>query len=254
MGTKLKNKKEELIEAVGFRKHFQAEKWEDFNRQFFDGLAPKYDRLNEVLSLGQHMRYKKDLVRSANLKPGQKVLDLCTGSGDITLLIAAEHPEVEVVGLDASSKMLEIAKERTKQFPQISFTQGDVLNLVFEDNTFDVTVISFGLRNLANIEAGIEEMKRVTKKGGLILNLDLGRPENAFLEWVHKVYFRTFIPFLGKTIFHRGEFNSFAYLPKSGDYFPVQRELVEIFKKLGLSNVERKDYMLGSISQQKGVV
>lgn len=249
-----KDKKLELIDRLEFRKYFKAEKWEDFNRQFFDGLAPKYDKLNEVLSLGQHTRYKKEMIESADIKDGDRILDLCTGSGDIALFIAQKYPNCKIVGIDASEKMLEIARERTAGLKNVQFQKGDVLDLDFQENEFDVTIISFGLRNLADIEKGILEMKRVTREGGRILNLDLGRPSGAFLTWVHKLYFRTFIPFLGRTFFHRGEFNSFAYLPTSGQYFPAQQQLVEIFEKLGLRDVTRRDYILGSISRQVGTV
>jgi demethylmenaquinone methyltransferase/2-methoxy-6-polyprenyl-1,4-benzoquinol methylase len=248
------DKKSELINRLEFRKYFKADKWEDFNREFFDGLAPKYDRLNEVLSLGQHTRHKKYMIKSAGIKDGDRILDLCTGSGDIAIYIAQAYPKCEVIAIDASEKMLEIARERAKDLKNVSFRKGDVLNLDFKENEFDITIISYGLRNLADIKKGILEMKRVTREGGRIVNLDLGKPKNGFLKWIHKIYFRTFVPFLGKTFFHRGEFNSFAYLPTSGEYFPQQEQLVKIFEELGLKNVRRHDFMLGAISQQIATV
>lgn len=198
------DKKLELLDKLEFRKYFKADKWEEFNREFFDGLAPKYDRLNEVLSLGQHTRYKKYAIRSARIKDNDRILDLCTGSGDMALFIAKKYPNCQVVGVDVSEKMLEIARKRAVGLKNVQFKKGDVLNLKFPDDSVDVTFISFGLRNLGDLKKGILEMRRVTRPGGYILNLDLGKPKGAFLTWVHKIYFRKFIPFVGKTFFHRG--------------------------------------------------
>jgi len=252
----MSDKKLELIDKVGFSKYFKADRWEDYNRQFFDGLAPKYDRLNEVLSFGQHRRFKRHAIKSARVKAGDRVLDLCTGSGDIALFIARQYPNCQVIALDASERMLDIARKRAaeQRLRNVSFQKGDVLHLPFADQEFDVTLIGFGLRNLADLEGGILEMKRVTRSGGRIVNLDLGRPEGTLLTWLHKLYFRTFIPFLGKTLFHRGEFNSFDYLPTSGQYFPKQAELVKLFEALGLRDVLRHDFMFGALSEQVAIV
>ena len=249
-----KTKKYRLLEEVGFRRYFKAETWADFNRQFFDGLAPKYDRLNEVLSLGQHHRIKREAIQSLDLNPKAKVLDLCTGSGDIAIDIAKHFPYSHVVGIDASEKMLEIARSHARGLGNIEFKKADALKLPFENETFDAVIISFGLRNLEDLKAGILEMKRVTKSGGKIMNLDLGTPENLFLRWFHAVYFGRLIPLLGRILFHRGEFNSFHYLPASRKYFPNQRELVEILNELCPGSVQRRDYMLGAISQQTAVI
>lgn len=245
-----KKDKYKLLDEVGFRDHFQAETWPEFNRQFFDGLAPKYDALNEVLSLGQHHRIKETAIRRIHIQSGQRILDLCTGSGDVAIWIAKNFPGCEVIGGDVSQKMLEIAKRRGAGLKNLQFQTADCMQLPFEDASFDTVIVSFGLRNLDDLKAGLLEMKRVVKPGGLVMNLDLGRPKNKFLQWVHTVYFRKFVPFLGKHIFHRGEFNSFAYLPTSGKYFPDQRALAEIFKELGFRDVRCHDYMLGSIAQQ----
>jgi demethylmenaquinone methyltransferase/2-methoxy-6-polyprenyl-1,4-benzoquinol methylase len=249
-----KKSKYQLLDEVGFREHFQADSWSDFNLQFFNGLAPKYDRLNEVLSLGQHQRIKRSAIRRLNIHAGAKILDVCTGSGDTAMMMAKAHPEAHVIGVDVSEKMLEIARQKTQGLANVEFRLADAMHLPFEQGCFDVALISFGLRNLEDLKFGLLEMKRVTREGGVVSNLDLGQPPKGFLEWVHQVYFRTFVPWLGKTFFHRGEFNSFAYLPTSGKYFPSQQELAEIFKELGFCRVARHDFMLGSISQQLGFV
>lgn len=249
-----KSEKFRLLDEVGFRDYFKAETWEEFNCQFFDGLAPKYDRLNEILSLGQHQRIKRTAIRHLRIQPGAKLLDVCTGSGDTAIMMARAYPDTHVIGVDVSEKMLEIARERANGIKNVEFRVANAMRLPFEDVSFDRVLISFGLRNLEDLRAGLLEMKRVTRSGGFVSNLDLGRPPAGFLTWVHQVYFRKFIPWLGKTFFHRGEFNSFGYLPNSGKYFPSQAGLVGIFQELGFSSVCRYDFMLGAISQQVGRV
>ena len=249
-----KNAKYRLLEEVGFRDHFKAETWEEFNRQFFDGLAPKYDRLNEVLSLGQHQRIKRAAIRHLQIRPGEKILDVCTGSGDTAIMMARAYPDAYVIGIDVSKEMLKIARERAIGINNLEFRSANAMSLPFENGSFDRVLISFGLRNLDDLRVGLSEMKRVTRPGGVVSNLDLGKPPEGLLSWVHQVYFRKFIPWLGKTFFHRGEFNSFGYLPTSGKYFPSQAGLVSIFQELGFSNVRRYDFMLGAISQQTGEI
>lgn len=245
-----KTQKYRILEEAGFKKYFKADTWADYNRQFFDGLAPKYDRLNEVLSFGQHQQIKKKALAELPIKPQDSILDLCTGSGDIAVFLGEKFPGSSITAGDVSEKMLEIARARTAALKNVKIDRADVLNLPYKDDSFDFTVISFGLRNLDDLQRGIREMKRVTKKGGLIMNLDLGVPSNGFLKAVHELYFRRWIPFLGKTIFHRGEFNSFYYLPNSGRYFPAQDVLIKIFEAEGLTLLKRRDFILGSISQQ----
>ncbi len=245
-----KKAKYKLLNEVGFTDHFKADSWPEFNRQFFDGLAPKYDALNEVLSLGQHQRIKRAAIQRIGIKPGDRVLDLCTGSGDIALWIAKHYPRCEVIGADVSQKMLEIASRRGSQFSNLKFQTADSMQLPFANESFDVVIVSFGLRNLDDLKKGLLEMKRVARLGGKVVSLDLGKPQGGFLYWVHKIYFQTFVPLLGKYIFHRGEFNSFAYLPTSGKYFPNQRELVAVFRELGYHDVSNHDFMLGAIAQQ----
>ncbi len=249
-----KNAKLELINRIGFKEHFKADSWEDFNKKFFDGLAPKYDALNEVLSLGQHKRIKKKAAQRLEILPNTKILDLCTGSGDLAIQIAEKNPSCEVVGADVSEKMLEIARERGKHLKNLEFKVGDALNLPFEDNAFDVLTIGFGIRNMADLEKGLEEIKRVVKAGGKFTTLDLGKPKGWFLNFIYRIHFLTIVPFLGKTIFHRGEFNSFKYLPESSKHFPAQERLVELFELHGFKNVKNYNYMLGSIAQQIAVV
>lgn len=245
-----KTQKYRLLEKVGFKNYFHASTWEDYNRQFFDGLAPKYDSLNEVLSFGRHHAIKNDFIKKASIQPGSHILDLCTGSGDFAIKIARQRPDCKVTAVDASEKMLEIARERAKGLSNIIFLKENVLRLPFSDRSFDGIFVGFGLRNLDDLEKGLKEFLRVLKPKGFFANLDLGKPEGWFLNFIYEIYFGRVIPWLGKTFFHRGEFNSFSYLPESNRFFPTPAELETLLNEAGFAEIRSFKYMLGAITAQ----
>jgi demethylmenaquinone methyltransferase/2-methoxy-6-polyprenyl-1,4-benzoquinol methylase len=147
--------------------------------------------------------------------------------------------------------MLEIAKNNATGLENIDFVAADALNLPFEDAEFDACFISFGLRNLDDLKKGLMEMKRVTKKGGFVVNIDTGKPK-GILKVFHQLYFFHIVPIIGR-IFN-GNSTPYKYLPQSTEKFPTQDELVHIFQELGLSDVEKFDFLFGAISQQVGKV
>lgn len=246
--------KDALIENAGFSRYFRAGSWEEYNKQFFDGLAPKYDFLNQVLSCGMHLRSKKEAIQRIPVQPQARILDICTGSGDIAVFVARDNPLCRVIGVDVSQNMLQLAREKAKGLTNVEFRTADALNLPFQDGEFDAVFMGFGLRNLSDMAKGISEMKRVTKPGGYVTSLDLGKPKEGALRTVYHFYFERLMPFLGRTVFHRHEFNSFRYLPESNKFFPSPQELVRLFQSCGLKDVRTHDYMLGGISQQIGRV
>lgn len=236
-----------------FNKHFEADSWQEYNRKFFDQLAPKYDFLNHVISFGGHDAFKRRAFARIALCSNAQVLDLCTGSGDAAIALARRDPSIHVEAVDASGEMLKLAAIKAGKagvHGQITFRQGDVTRLPYQDNAFDVVLISFGLRNLFDIPAAVKEFHRVTKPGGVFVNIDLGKPSGAWRTFLYKAYFRTLMPFLGKHVFHRGEFNSFQYLSSSNELFPPPQQLVSIFSSAGFGNPEIHSYMLGGVSQQ----
>ena len=240
----------QLLEDVGFVKYFTGNSWSEYNRKFFDNLAKKYDATNALHSFGTKSIIDKKAIEKIPFPINASVLDLCTGSGDICIRIAKKHPDFKIIALDASEKMLEIAKQKAKGCNNIDFVKGDALSLPYEDNSFDVLIISFGLRNLENIQAGLKEMQRVVKPGGYVVNIDQGKPENPVFKALYQAYFYGIAPLIGKLIFHIGEFNSFKYLPESNKYFPSQQELVKIFEEVGFKDINNYNYLLGAISQQ----
>ncbi len=115
-------------------------------------------------------------------------------------------------------------------------------------------MISFGLRNLANLEAGLREMARVVKPGGFVCNIDQGKPRSMPFRLAYEMHFKRVAPVLGKLIFHRNEFNSFRYLPESNKYFPHQDDLVRIMNANGIQNVRGYEYWFGAVAQQVGLI
>jgi demethylmenaquinone methyltransferase/2-methoxy-6-polyprenyl-1,4-benzoquinol methylase len=183
------------------------------------------------------------------------VLDLCTGSGDIAILMARQHSDLRVTAVDASARMLDVARKKADGLlDRIDFRTGDALALDFPDATFDGAVISFGLRNLANLQAGLREMARVVKPGGFVCNIDQGKPRSRLFGMAYEVHFKRVAPVLGKLIFHRNEFNSFRYLPESNKYFPHQDDLIRMMEENGIRQVRGYEYWFGAVAQQVGTV
>ena len=244
-------KKNKLIKKVKFNKYFKADSWEEYNRQFFDNLAVKYDAANKLHAFGTKNKMDLQAIDNISIPKNAKILDVCTGTGDIALGLIAKFPDAEIIGIDASEGMMKVGKSKADALGvNIKFQKGDATKLPFEDNSFDIAIISFGLRNLPTLEDGLKEMQRVVKPGGLVSNIDQGKPTNFIFHLAYKLYFCSIAPIIGKLVFHRGEFNSFKYLPESNKYFPNQKKLVEIFKELGFTSVENYNFFVGAVAQQ----
>ena len=244
-----------LIRDVGFDRHFSAKTWADYNRQFFDGLAEKYDATNRMHSFGTKGAIDRTAIARLPIRPGMRILDLCTGSGDIAIEIARRHPTVRIVGVDASERMLAVAARKAGPLlDRIELRVADALDLPFGDGAFDGAIISFGLRNLSSLRSGLAEMRRVVKAGGFVSNIDQGRPRGSLFRLLYELHFRRLAPLLGKVIFHRGEFNSFRYLPESNKYFPDQATLCDLMREVGLVHAESHDHWCGAVSQQIAMV
>lgn len=239
-----------LIRDTGLDRHFRPGTWSEYNQQFFDALAGKYDATNALHSLGTKASFDRKAVRALPIAKGMHLLDLCTGSGDIAIELARQHPDITIVALDASPNMLEVARRKAASLrSRITFERGDALALPYPDGHFDGAVISFGLRNLARLDLGLRELKRVVKPGGFVSNIDQGKPRNRLFNLIYTIQFKHIAPVIGKLVFHRGEYNSFRYLPESNRYFPDQQTLIGIFEQLGYEDVRLHNYWFGAVAQ-----
>lgn len=244
-----------LIKDTGFDRHFEAKTWPEYNKQFFEGLAEKYDATNELHSLGTKSKFDRKAVARMPVQSGDHLLDLCTGSGDIAIELAKQYKDLKITGIDASPNMLTVARRKSEMFgDRISYKVGDALALDYPDDHFNCAVISFGLRNLNSLEAGLTELKRVVKPGGFVCNIDQGKPKSALFNMIYNIQFKHIAPVLGKIVFHRGEYNSFKYLPESNKYFPDQQTLCKIFDDLGYQKVTNFNYWFGAVAQQIAIV
>lgn len=221
-------------------------------KKMFDNIAKNYDKLNNIISLNLHLGVKKQAINNVRLKRDFKILDACTGTGDIAIYLAKNiATEGFVIGTDFSRNMLKIAKEKAKGIKNLEFVNADTLNLPFNDNTFDVCFISFGLRNLTDLRKGLQELKRVTKEGGFVVNIDTGKPK-GIVGFFFNLFFFHLVPLFGR-IFN-GDSTPYKYLPHSTKRFPSPERLVKIFEELEFKNVQKYDYLFGAISQQGGEV
>lgn len=212
----------------------------------FDRIATRYDLINDVQSAGLHRLWKRRLVRMATLQSGLKALDVCCGTGDVTMALAGSGAHVQ--GLDFSTRMLEIARRRAADVESrnVEFLQGDALHLPFADSTFDAVTISYGLRNLASFATGISELYRVAKPGGRILVLDFGKPANKTWRWIYYTYLRCMVPVFGKIFC--GDSAAYAYILESLEVYPAQEGVFAALQELNCRNVRMISLLGGAMS------
>lgn len=211
---------------------------ENINR-LFNTIADKYDFMNNLISLGLHKNIKKNAVKNLDIKPHSRVLDACTGTGDLAYFIKEIEPLANITGVDFSNNMLDIAQKRVAG---VQFLEADVTNLEYADNTFDFVTMGFGLRNISNPEKALAEIYRVLKPGGKFLHLDFGQK-----NLISKI-FDIEVPLMVKIFY--GNAIPYQYLIKSKKVFPEPDELIADFEKIGFRFDMRKDYVLGAISIQ----
>lgn len=214
----------------------------------FNNIAPVYDLLNNVMSLGLHKTWKLEAVKQLNLKDGDSVLDLCCGSGDISSLIMNEiQADVDITAVDFSPDMLKIARKRLAEHDKISFIQADVLKLPFADASFSHAIISFGLRNLEDIDIGIQEINRVLKTPGFFVNIDFGKPVIPLTKILFWFYFKFVVPFYGWML---GRKQEYTYLLDSIQEFPSPDNLMKLYRQNGFLECIKLERFWGFVSIQ----
>jgi demethylmenaquinone methyltransferase/2-methoxy-6-polyprenyl-1,4-benzoquinol methylase len=227
----------------------------DYVLNQFNRIARRYDLANDTISLGMHRSWKKAAIEALDIKLDGQYLDVCCGTGDLTLRIVKKLAATgHVTGLDFSPNMLEIAKQRlvsnNLRRSSISFIEGDAEKLPFSDEQFDSAIISFGLRNLTHLKKGLAEMTRVVKSGGKVINLDLGHPTNRFFKPVYYFYFHYIVPIIGQLL--QNDIKAYTYLPQSLDKYPAPAEIAELFQAVGLTNVQYIPLALESVALHIG--
>lgn len=189
-------------------------------RSMFGSIASGYDRTNSLLSGGVHHLWRRAAIAALKLQPGQRILDCCTGTGDLAFAEAKALREGEVVGTDFTPEMIELAKGKAAGRPgaRTSFSVADATELPFEDDSFDSATVSFGIRNVVEPIDGMREMARVVKPGGRVLVLEFGQPTGIF-GLLFRIYSRHVMPLLGGLM--TGNREAYEYLPRTSAAFPA---------------------------------
>lgn len=202
----------------------------------FDRIAPVYDRLNDRLSLGLHRIWKQMAVRWSGASLGNAALDICCGSGDLTLKLAKQVGKTGTTfGLDFASEQLAVAKARQAYYcPQLPITwlQGDALNLPFDEDYFDCATIGYGLRNVTDIPLCLQELYRVLKPEAKAAILDFHLPSQAYMRMFQRWYLQNIVVTTARDL---GMSEEYAYINPSIDRFPTGKEQVELAAKIGFS-------------------
>jgi len=220
--------------------------------ELFAAIARRYDLLNDLMSAGQHRRWKRRLVGLAEgtgkAESGKRrdVLDLCCGTGDIALKFVG--PGSRVTGVDFTEEMLRVAASR--QDSEVTWIRADALRLPFGENSFDVVSVGYGLRNLSDLEQGLREVLRVLRPGGKFLSLDFGKPESPAFRALYFGYLRVVLPVLGRVFC--GDPDTHGYILASLQKYPAQRGTKELMESCGYRECGFEEFYLGSMAINYG--
>ena len=211
-------------------------------RSMFDRIAPVYDAMNRLMTAGLDRRWRRETV-SAVVRPGDRVLDVCCGTGD--LAVAAAAAGGRVTGVDFSERMLERARRKSTN---VEWLQADALALPFADGSFDVGTAGFGVRNFEDLEAGVRELRRVLREGGRVGVLEITQPQGV-LRPFFRVWFDRIVPLAGKLLPGGG---AYAYLPASVRRFPGPVDLAAALERSGFSDVRYRLFAGGIVALHTG--
>ena len=215
----------------------------------FASIARRYDFLNDLQSFGLHRLWKRRVVRLAQIKSGDRALDLCCGTGDISFALA--RGGAATTGLDFSPQMLEVAVQRQSansklKTQNLKFLQGDAQQLPFPENSFDIVTVGYGLRNLTSWERGLDEMWRVARPGARLIVLDFGKPANALWRGLYFAHLKMSVPLMGWLFC--GDASAYAYILESLKHYPAQLAVAEKMRALKLENVRVINLLGGAMA------
>ncbi|MGC9327566.1 MAG: ubiquinone/menaquinone biosynthesis methyltransferase [Candidatus Hinthialibacter sp.] len=208
-----------------------------FVRRGFDSIATRYDRLNDLMTLGLHRRWKREVIRRMSLRPGMRILDICSGTGDLAIRAAESiQPDGFVASVDFTLTMMAAGRKRAQPLESaqiLSWIGGDASRLPFADQSFDGASVGFGLRNVASISAVLQEILRVLRPGAWFVNLDTAGSEWRAVEPFYKLYMRLMVPLMGWMF--AGSRDMYAYLSSSAAAFETPQELRNLMQQAGFA-------------------
>jgi len=212
-------------------------------RAMFDRIAPVYDAMNHVMTAGLDRRWRAETA-AAVVRPGDRVLDACCGTGDLAL--ASVRAGGQVTGLDFSERMLARARRKSSE---VEWVQGDALALPFDDGSFDAATVGFGVRNLADLEGGLAELRRVLGAGGRVAVLEITQPKGRLAPF-YRIWFDRIVPLLGRVLPGGG---AYTYLPASVRRFPGPEDLSKLMRAAGFAEVRYRLFAGGIVALHTGV-
>jgi len=214
----------------------------------FDAIAPRYDLLNHVLSAGMDRGWRDRAVDALALSPGARVLDLCTGTGDLAIAIVHHVNGTRVVGVDFAAEMLRLARVKVSGASlerRIRLVRGDATSIPLPDGSCDAATIAFGIRNVAEPERAIAELARVIRPGGRLAILEFGEPRIPGIRTLYSWYFRYMLPLVGRLISKHQ--SAYSYLPASVGAFPPPAEFSRLLAATGFSHVKAVPLTFGIV-------
>ena len=222
----------------------------------FDAIAPKYDFLNRLLSLGIDQRWRKQAVKMAGRalkRPPRRILDVATGTADLAIEALKLGPE-QVVGVDIAEEMLALGRQKLRARHldhRITLQRGDAEHLDFEDGAFDIVLVAFGVRNFENLGAGLRELRRVLRPGGALVVLEFSHPHAFPMKQLYGFYSSQVLPRVGRAV--SGDSGAYAYLPESIRAFPDGRDFLRVMGEAGFGGRKEKRLTFGVASLYRGI-
>lgn len=222
--------------------------------QMFDSIAPAYDLMNSIMSLGMHTRWRNHALNlAASLLPQspQNILDIATGTGDVAFALHKRFPTARICGIDLSEGMLNLARKKLADLDPfarrlISFRQADSLNTDFDDSRFDLITVAYGVRNFENLRQGYREMFRILKPGGVLCVIELSQPASAIPLAGYRLYTRGLIPLAGRLV--SGDPRAYSYLHESIEAAPQRADMTRIMSDSGFADARWKSLFPGAVT------
>ena len=215
-------------------------------KEMFDSISKEYDFINNLITFGSHKKWKKQIVDISKKNKPKQILDLATGTADIAIELTSIE-NCKITGLDISSKMLSIGQTKINKLKlnrNISLEEGDAENLKFNDATFDVVTIGYGVRNFTNLKNSLNEIYRVLKKDGLLIILETSLPTNRLMSFFYNIHTKFYVRLIGK-IFSNNS-NAYNYLESSAKIFPHGENFKKILQKLNFKDIRSKIKLFGA--------
>jgi len=213
-------------------------------KDMFNNISSKYDRINQVMTLNMDQNWRQTVYNLSMQDNPKKIIDIATGTGNIALCFANDN--VEVIGIDNARQMLDIANQKKSSFKNIQFQLEDAENMSFENNSFDVATVGFGVRNFEDLNKGLNEIKRILKPGKKLIILETAVPSFFLLRLGYLFYTKMVVPFLGKII--AGNQQAYNYLSNSAEQFPHGKDFKEILEMNGFTDVTIIKLNLGIVN------